>query len=225
MSVNLIHDDCMEAMRAMPDNSVDLIATDPPYGVDYQSAARKGNRLPKIANDKQPFIWWLHDAARVLKDGGAMLCFCRWDTSRAFSDAIVWSGLKLRSEIVWDRCVHGMADVKTCAAPQHDTILFAAKGRHVFAGKRPKSVIREQRLSGDALTHPNEKPVGLMENIVAHYSKPGDTVLDCFMGSGTTGIACQNLGRDFIGIELDDKYFALASERISGAPLLQGVAV
>ncbi len=65
--------------------------------------------------------------------------------------------------------------------------------------------------------HITPKPVVMMENIIKHSSKEGDVVLDCFMGSGTTGVACKNLNRDFIGIELDEGYFKIAEERISSA--------
>lgn len=67
--------------------------------------------------------------------------------------------------------------------------------------------------------HPNEKPVGLMEKLITVCSSPGDTVLDPFMGSGTTGVACVKLGRNFIGIEIDPTYFAIAQKRIAAAQL------
>ena len=66
----VIHGDCLTVLRQMPDDYVDMIITDPPYGVDYQSS-RTVKKKAKIANDKSPFIWWIYDAFRVLKDGGA----------------------------------------------------------------------------------------------------------------------------------------------------------
>ena len=215
--VSLYHGDCMDVLRKMPDSSVDLIATDPPYGVDYQSAWRTdaARRHKRIANDKQPFVWWLKDAARILRDGGGMLCFCRWDVSHAFRSAIEWSGLKIRAEVIWDRMAHGMGDPASCPGPQHDTAWYATKGRRVWHDTRPKSVVRAMRVSGTKLTHPNEKPLELMSQLIGDYAAPDDVVLDCFAGSGATLEACQRLGRNAIGIEMDDKYFTQARERVS----------
>lgn len=209
----------MELLKALPDGSVDCVVTDPPYWISYQSARRtdKAKWKPKIANDGKPFIWWAFDAARVLNDGGRLLCFCRWDTSEAFRLAIEWSGLTLRSQIVWDRESHGMGDTRGSPSPRHDIIWYATKGRYEFMDKRPCSVVRSMRLSGQSLVHPNEKPVDLMEQLVRSYSSAEETVLDPFCGSGTTGVACVQTGRNFIGFEIDPKYCEIARKRIADA--------
>jgi DNA modification methylase len=216
---DVITGDCLEAMRGIAAGSVDAVITDPPYGVDFQSARRtdKATWKPKIANDRQPFIWWLWEAARVIKPGGALLCFCRWDVAEAFRLAIRWAGFSVRAQIVWDRMAHGAGDPAVSPAPQHDLIWYATKGRRTFKGKRPKSVVRAMRIGGAALAHPNEKPLTLMASLVESYTSPGETVLDPFTGSGPTGEACVRSGRNFVGVELDAKYADIARRRITEA--------
>lgn len=91
----------------MPDESVNAIITDPPYGINYVS--QTGAR---IKNDKAPFIWFLYDAFRVLKSGGTLLCFTRWDVEQTFIDAIELAGFRVKSEVIWDKVYHGMGTRK-----------------------------------------------------------------------------------------------------------------
>lgn len=215
----LILGDCLEVLRQIETGSVDAVVTDPPYGIAYQSAWRIDKRSwkPKIANDQRPFVWFLHDAARAIKDGGCLLCFCRWDTAEAFRLAIEWAGLRIGSQLIWDRVGHGMGDLKGRPSPRHDIIWFAVKGRYQFPGKRPASVYRIPRLAGVHLEHPNQKPVPLMAEMIADYVPPGGVVLDPCMGSGATGEACAQTGHRFVGVELDREKFELAERRIAAA--------
>lgn len=212
----LYEGDCLEVMRQLPDNSVDAVVTDPPYGIDYQSGHRyKLAKLPKIANDERPFVWWLYDAFRVLKDGGAILCFCRWDVQEAFRLAMEWAGFTIKSQVIWDRQSHGMGDLKAAFAPNHDVIWFGVKGRFEFPGKRPQSVVRSTRVSGVDLIHPNEKPVDLMRWCVESVTPKGGTVLDPFAGSGSTLVAAVENGYKAIGIELDATYCEIIRKRMA----------
>ena len=100
----VITGDSLTVLRSMDDESVDMVITDPPYGIDYQSGRKeKERRLAKIKNDKAPFIWWIYDAARVVKRGGGVLCFARWDVQQTFMDALRLAGLTVKSVIVWDK--------------------------------------------------------------------------------------------------------------------------
>jgi len=218
MTIQLHTGDCLDVLRGLESGSVDAVVTDPPYGVDFQSARRtESQRFAKIANDKTPFVWWLYDAARVLKDGGCLVCFCRWDVAEAFRAAIGWAGLTVKTQLVWDRENHGLGDLKGSPAPRHDLLWFAVKGKYALPGKRPTSVYRATRLAGSQLQHPNQKPVELMQAIVRDYCSPGGTVLDPFMGSGTTGVACKLEGRSFIGVEREPEYVETARQRIEAA--------
>jgi DNA modification methylase len=133
-SVQLMLGDCLERLKELADESVDSIVTDPPYGVDYQSAWRtdKSKWKPKIKNDKAPYIWWLKDAFRVLKVGGALLCFTRYDTENDFRWAMKLAGFMPKAQIIWDKQIHGMGDLKGDFAPQHENIIFANQGKVYF---------------------------------------------------------------------------------------------
>jgi DNA modification methylase len=214
--------DCLEVMQSIEPGSVDAVIIDPPYGINYQSHAKRNNGhrdrslfRPVIIGDDSPFVAWLPEAFRATRDGGCLACFCVWRVQEAFRVAIEAAGFKVRSQVIWDRIGHGMGDTATTFAPQHDTIWFATKGRFTFRSGRPKSVMRHQRINGVSLTHPTEKPVDLMESLVKSLTIPGETILDPTMGSGTTGVAAINTGRRFIGIELDAGYFAIAVKRIA----------
>lgn len=170
----LYHGDAMQVLAEFPDDYFDAVITDPPYGMAYQSGwTEKAERFDQIANDDQPYIWWLRDAARVIKLGGCLVCFCRWDSAEAFRLAIGWAGLRVVSQLVWDRVVHGMGDLTGSPGPQHDTIWFAVKGAYKLPGKRPTSVYRFQRPHGEALEHPNQKPLTLMGQLIADYVPRG----------------------------------------------------
>jgi DNA modification methylase len=215
----VLRGDCRAIMRGLDAGSIDAIVTDPPYGIDFQSASRtdKDARYPKIANDNEPFISWLPDAVRLLKNDGALICFCRWDVQEAFRAAIEAAGLTVRSQIVWDRQHHGSGNLTAAFAPQHDVAWFATKGRFSFPGKRPRSVISVPRVAWQSAEHPTEKPVELMRQLVRAVTPPRGTVLDPFTGSGSTGSAAVLEGFQFIGAELSAEYAAIARRRIKAA--------
>lgn len=200
-------------LRQMESESVDAIITDPPYGINFQSKT-KGS----IMNDKAPFIWWLYDAYRVLKNGesgrGTLVCFTRWDVQQIFIDAMRLAGFIVKSEVIWDKVVHGMGDTKAQWAPSHENIIFAVKGKFNFPGHRPKDLITYQRMDGAQMIHPTEKPVGLMVNIITAVTKPGDLLCDPFAGSASTLVAAMKTGRDYIGIEMDDARYEKARKRL-----------
>ena len=217
--INLMLGDCLERMKEIPDESVDMVLADPPYGMDFQSQRRKNKAdwKPKISNDKRPFVWWINDAFRVMKDGGALICFCRWDSWSAFQYAIELAGFTVKNQIVWDKLNHGTGDLKGSPGTRHELAVFAVKGRFTFHGKRPQTVGAFKRIGGSTLVHPNEKPVELMEWLVSHYCADSGVVLDPFTGVSPVGVACVNTNRSFIGIEMDQGYFDIASERIRNA--------
>jgi DNA modification methylase len=211
MQYTVIHGDCMDELRKLPEECADAVVTDPPYGIAYTN-----KRGQKIRNDERPFIWWLHDAFRILKPAGALLCFCRWDVQEAFRWGIELAGFRIKSQVVWDRRVHGMGDTKAAFAPRHDVIWFAVKGRFAFPGKRPSSVLSVQRILRDNL-HPTQKPVELMRCLVEAVVHPGGLVVDPFAGSGSTGVACALAGCNFLGIEADGAHFSTAEQRVRKA--------
>ena len=196
--------------------AVDLVLTDPPYGIDFQSHMKKDKTkwMPKIKNDKEPFTGFISEMRRIVKPTGAVMVFTRWDVQQKFIDAMTINGMRPKNIIIWDKVMHGMGDLKRAYGSRYESIIFWANNGFRFNGKRPTDIIRCQRVSASRLIHPNEKPVELLETLIKQCTKPGDTVMDMFMGSGSTGVACVNTGRDFIGIELDKGYFDIAKARI-----------
>lgn len=218
MGYELILGECVNAMKTMPDASVDAIICDPPYGIAYQSA-RRTDRLERfdiIEGDTELDFTWLDEAWRVLRANSPLFVFCRWDVQELFKVAMS-EHFAVRSQVIWDRGIHGLGDLKAQYAPCHDVAWFATKGKYEFPNGRPKSVYRVDRLSANELLHPTQKPLPLMKWIIGDLTQPGDTVLDCFAGSGTTIVACLQTDRNGIGIEKDAHYHAIAAKRIADA--------
>lgn len=211
--------DCLELMKNVPDESVDLILTDPPYGIDYQSMRKKDKtkRLPKILNDKEPFVRFIAQLGRIMKPTSCAMIFTRWDVQQYFIDKLVENNLKVRNVLIWDKQIHGMGDLKRSYGSRYESIIFVSNDCFRFPTKRPQDIITARRVMPTNLKHPNEKPVDLLERLIQQVTHTNDVVLDCFMGSGSTGVACANTGRRFVGMVLDETYFEKASERIADA--------
>jgi site-specific DNA-methyltransferase (adenine-specific) len=228
--------DCLEVMAEIADNSIRMIWTDPPYGHsnmdgDLQSAragkvrgARQAKAEP-IANDGQEAMravmdGMLRHAARVLSPdccccccgGGGPSPTFAWVAQRMDAD-----GLSFFHSVIWDKTDRGPG-MGWRFRRDHEHVMVAHRkgGKLSWASQGALSNI--QRVQPPIQrSHPNEKPIGLVERFVRASTLPGETVLDPFMGSGTTGVACANLGRKFIGIEIEPKYFDIACERIRAA--------
>lgn len=224
MNSQIIRGDCLEVMKTLPSGCVDVVLCDPPYGIDFKSNQRHNHfkQLRKIANDLEPFIAWTDEAYRVLKDGGCLLCFTRWDVEFVFRDALDASGFKTKQQLIWDKCIHGMGDLAGDFGSQHENIIFATKGNFEFKGKRPTSVFRHQKVASAHIVHPNEKPVALMIDLIRSVSVEDDMIMDCFAGSGVTGRACVTTGRRYILIEIDDQYYELIKRRMGSVQLELG---
>jgi DNA modification methylase len=205
----------MDVLRTMDGESVEAVVCDPPYGIRYQNK-RAEKRRDFITNDQRPFVWWLWECSRLLKPGGALVCFCRWDVQAVFACAIQTAGLKVRSQWVWDRLRHGMGDCRATLAPRHEVMWFATKGRFRFPGGRPKSVLDVASVHGAKRVHPTEKPAALMRELVRWVTPRGGRVLDPCMGSGATG-ECVRDGFSFTGIEIERRYYREAVRRMRSA--------
>ena len=214
--MNLMQGDCLERMKEIPDGSVDMVLTDPPYGMDFQSNRRVATKkFDKIANDDS--LGWLdvffRECERVMANDTAIYCFCSWHKIDIFKPAFE-RYFKLKNLCVWVKNNHGSGDLKGAYAPKHEFILYGHKGRSLFREKRTPDVFEYPKVPSSKLVHPTEKNINMLETFVRNNTDQGGAVLDPFMGSGTTGVACANTGRNFIGIELDPDYFAIAEKRI-----------
>ena len=217
MDYKLYQGDCLEVMCGIKDKSVDLIVTDPPYLMDYQSNRRKKeDRFDKIKNDKGNYMLiqdYLEECHRIMKDNTAIYCFCSWHNIDFFKNEFE-KHFKLKNILVWNKNNHGTGDLKGSYAPKHEFILFGHKGRTLLREKRIADVIDCPKISSNKLTHPTEKPQDLLEIFIRQSSDVGSIIFDGFMGTGSCGIAAKKLNRNFIGIELDEKYFNIAKDRI-----------
>jgi site-specific DNA-methyltransferase (adenine-specific) len=212
-NATLYHGDCLEILPTL--GKVDAVVTDPPYGISYISAWRKCGPTEMLQNDDSAPVESVAMLAELIADTGALYLATRFDVAAQWNEAIRDAGLTLKTPIYWDKGNHTSGDLEGDFGAQVEIFLFAHKGRHKLRGKRLANLWHIPRdVAGD---HPTPKPVPLMERMIGVSTDDGQTILDPFMGSGTTGVACMNLGRKFIGIEIEKKYFDIACERIDQA--------
>jgi DNA modification methylase len=195
--ITLYLGDCREITEELPRQ--DILLTDPPYGMEFVSNHR-AEKYANIRNDDRP---WPLEFATKLPVLYAAYIFCRWNELRSVK--------KPTSVVTWVKNNWSMGDLEHEHARQTELILFYPGPRHGFANGRPTDVVECSR-TGNRF-HPTEKPVDLLTAILRWTT--GVTVIDPFMGSGTTGVAAVKLGRKFIGIEIELKYFDTACRRIS----------
>ena len=232
--MKLLLGDCLEILPTLPENSVDMVLCDPPYG----TTACKWDSI--ISLDK---LWEQYN--RLCKEDAAMV----FTASQPFATVLAGSNIKnFRYEWIWEKSQGtNPMNAKVMPLKSHENILVfyrkkptynpqmwfskpysgfssnTAKIGEVYGkqqskhrdnpdGSRyPKTILKFKQEKG---LHPTQKPVALMEYLIKTYTNKGDTVLDNTMGSGTTGLACKNTERNFIGIELDKKYYEIAEDRL-----------
>jgi site-specific DNA-methyltransferase (adenine-specific)/modification methylase len=213
--IDLRQGDCISELSTVPTGAVDLILTDPPYGIcertDRKTRKRTAlagcNDFPPIVGDDKPF-----DPSPLLRFKRLVLFGANY-----YADKLPISG----AWIVWDKLAGltskrewGFNDNSDCELAWTNIGNAARLIPHRWMGMLKASEYHDRRV------HPTQKPVALMAEIISHYTKPGDTVCDPYMGSGATGIACILTGRKFIGIEIAPDYFNTAQRRISQAQQL-----
>ena len=214
MDYKLYKGDCLEVMDKLIKQNVkvDAIITDPPYGINFKSNYRK-EKYNLIQNDDNlKFLdLFFEKTYELLIDNAHIYVFCSWNNIDKFKIAFE-KHFKLKNIIVWEKNNTSMGDLKGSYAPKHEFILFGHKGRRLRNGKRLPDVLQANR-TGNKL-HPTQKPVSLLQIFIEQSSNENETILDPFMGSGSTGVAALNTNRKFIGIELDEKYFNIAKDRL-----------
>jgi len=197
--ITIYHGNCRDVLVEIQNYSIDIVLTDPPYGISYQSAWRT-ERLEKIVGD-DAFPEWIFEE---LKPRVAMFVWCRWDQMRFFP--------KPKSFIAWDKGNHSMGDLEHEFGRRWEGCAFYPGPEHKFR-RRPADLIIANKIPPLDLKHPNEKPVEALTPLIDSHD--GDLILDPFMGSGTTLRAAKDLGRKAIGIEIEEKYCEIAAKRLS----------
>jgi len=244
--INLLHGDCLELMKEIPDNSIDMVLTDPPYGttackwdtvIDFELMWEQLKRITKdngaiclfgrnpysanlivsnIKMFKYNWIWLKNKPANIYASKHEPMnyheeinVFCKLKT-KYFKQMIE------RSPSGVKRLKKGNANIKGTFKRDlngSDKKVEYSVDRYDKNLKNPSTVLKYNRVSNNV--HPTQKPVALLEYLIKTYTLENETVLDFTMGSGSTGVACKNLNRKFIGIEKDDKHFSIAKERIT----------
>ena len=229
MKINLMHGDCLERMKEIPDGSVDMVLTDPPYGT---TACKWDSVIPF-----EP-MW--EQLKRVTKKNGAIVM----TASQPFTSALVMSNVKMFKYCwVWEKSKPtGHLNAKKQPLRKTEDVLVFYSDQCLYKpqglSETDKMVSRTNRGNYGPCSkttrqtktgyprnllqfgstdgfHPTQKPVALMEYMIRTYTNEGETVLDFTMGSGTTGVAAKNLNRSFIGIEMDETYFNIAKDRVN----------
>ena len=242
MKMKLYHGDCLEKMKLIPDKSVDMVLTDPPYG----TTACKWDLVI-------PFEPMWEQLKRIIKDNNAIVLF----GCQPFTSSLIMSNSKdFKYEWIWKKSrATGHLNSKKMPMRQHESLLVFGKNKlnyfpQMSIKDKPRSAQKSVKAKGaygnleegvfravseslgypttvlqfndayhdrESGLHPTQKPVTLLEYLIKTYTLENETVLDFTMGSGSTGVACKNLGRKFIGIEKDEKYFEIAKKRIKEA--------
>ena len=217
--IELWHGDCLELMKDIPDGSIDLVVTDPPYKTTSRgSSGGTGGILKEEINKRGKvfkhndieFNEWLPELYRVLKDTGHAYIMSNNKNLKNMLMEIENVGFNIYKTLIWAK---NSPITNMYYMDSHEYIIFCRKGK----AKRINNCGTKSVLNIDNprnKVHPTEKPVELMEVLITNSSQEGELVFDPFMGSGTTGIACLNTNRKFIGIELDKDYFEIAKNRI-----------
>ena len=224
----LYQGDCLEVMKNIEDGSVDLVVTDPPYSLNHTSGSstssakqekwqgnlKAGDKTSNIIN-KIRFEEWVPEIYRVLKPDAHCYIFVNDKNVQEILNVCMKNGFKLHNILVWKKnnCTPNRWYMKNC-----EFIIFLHKGKSFPINNLESSQFLEYRnISGKNKLHPTQKPIELLEELILNSSTEGDIVFDPFMGSGSTGVACLNINRDFVGVELDKKYFEIAQNRIEEA--------
>jgi len=212
--------DCLKVMQTIPDKSVDLCLTDPPYNIarnnNFSTMGRAGIDFGEWDKGFDLFSY-IDQVSRILKKDGSFVVFNAWRNLGAIADYAETQGFETKDMVRLEKSNPMPRNRDRRYITDYEcAIWFVKKGakwtfnRQDGKYQRPKFVA-----SIESGLHPTQKNLNLMENLLKIHSNQGDMVIDPFMGSGTTGVACKNLGRKFIGIEQDANYFEIAKKRIN----------
>jgi site-specific DNA-methyltransferase (adenine-specific) len=217
--MTLIQGDCLEEMKKIESGSVDCVIVDPPYTMTKRGKSCRPNWMPNNMGDNvfnapiPKAKEWMSELFRVMKDETHFYTFCNTNDLQNYLNTAKECGFKFHNliTIIKDTGMPNRWYYKQC-----ELLLFFRKGKakpiNDMTSRDNINVVMPKKSTGKL--HITEKPLDLIEKLVFNSSTDNEVVLDPFMGSGTTGVACKNLNRNFIGIELDENYFNIAKDRI-----------
>lgn len=217
--IQLFHGDCLELFSGLENESVDLVVVDPPYKMTKRGKSCRPNWMADnmgenvFDGDVPDSLKWMEECFRVLRNGTHLYTFCNTNDLQTYLNNAEKVGFKFHNLI---------SMIKDTRMPnrwylkQTELLLFFRKGpaKPINDMTSIDNINVTMPKKSNGKLHITQKPLDFIEKLVSNSTKPGEVVLDCFMGSGTTGVACKNLGRKFIRIEKDEDYFKIAKERI-----------
>lgn len=221
-TINLENKDCLDFLKDIQDNSVDLVLIDPPYEVsrdtNFQSGEKTGRDTDRFRvsmnfgewdNDFHCLAETIKECYRVLKKSGTIICFYDLWKITTLKEYLESANFKQLRFIEWIKTNPVPLNSKTnYLTNSREIALVAVKGEeHIFNSDYDSGIYRYPICHDEDRFHPTQKPVELFEDLIIKHSNEGDTVLDCFSGSGTTAIASYNTNRNFIGCEISKEYY------------------
>jgi site-specific DNA-methyltransferase (adenine-specific) len=225
--ITIYHGDCRDVAESLNPNSVDLLLTDPPYGMAFVSGwttEKATVRSDGVRQGVRVVRSGLNALEPTFRDDMHALVFCHWESWPDFYDNLCHL-FPIRNALVWHKGGGGMGDLRHEYAKDYEVVLFGARSRgREIRGIRTGAVIHHKRVPSQQRAVPFEKPVGLLAGFVERHTEPDGLVLDPFMGSGSTLHAAKNAGRRAIGVELEEWLCETAAKRLSQGVLDLGAA-
>lgn len=217
--IQLINGDCLEEMKKIADGSIDMVLTDPPYNIarenNFSTMGRAGIDFGEWDKNADLFSY-IKEAFRVTKNGGSFVVFNDWKNLGDIAKEAERVGYETKDMLRLEKTNPMPRNRDRRYITDYECAVWFVKPKEKWIFNRQDPMYQRPKFvhSIDKGLHPTQKSLKLMEELVKIHSNEGMTILDPFMGSGTTGVACKNLNRNFIGIELDETYFNIAKQRI-----------
>lgn len=200
-----------EGCKYIENNSIDLLLTDPPYGIDLTPQRSTGKFYNKKVKNDNTLDWLpelVNEAYRVCKN--TVLIFCNWQNYDKFKQEFEKKFI-IKNCLIWNKDWFGMGNN---FRPNHEFIMLCCKTNVKTKSKNLSNILTFRRLHPSKMLHSCEKPVPLLELLIEELTNENDLVADFFGGSGSTYEACINTNRNYIGFELDEKYYELINKRL-----------
>lgn len=229
---SIFHDDCFDFINKVENNSIHLVLIDPPYAISRNTNFQNGDPKNKDTDRfriSMDFGKWDENEVQMeelfkllfpkMKDGATIICFYDLWKIGELKKAMENAGFKQIRFIEWLKTnpVPINSKINYLTNAREAAVIGVKKRKGTFNSEYDKGVYEYPICHDKGRFHPTQKPVELIKELIEKHSNPGDLVMDCFFGSGTTCIACIETERDFIGCELDDEYYEKAKERIEKA--------